>query len=257
MSIPKIIHYCWFGPKEIPELEQKCIESWKNYLPEYEVMFWNEATFDINSVEYVKQAYEAKKYAFVSDYVRMYALYTYGGVYFDTDLELLSNLNDYLMNDVFLGFENRTMAAAGAIGSIKTHFLLKNMMNYYNGNSFIDSNGNMDTTTVVQILTKFLLKIGFKQENSEQLINGIHIYERNVFYPKMLSNKRFQVTKRSVSVHYGSASWLTEKEKRRGKSLIWRNIFRPFLKKIRIILNKILGEKTTKKIEIGLRNKMR
>jgi mannosyltransferase OCH1-like enzyme len=257
MNIPKIIHYCWFGPNPIPELEQKCLESWNKYLPDYKFIFWNESNFDINCVTYVKQAYEAKKYAFVSDYVRMYALYSYGGIYFDTDLELLSNLNSFLTDEVFLGFENRTMIAAGAIGSVKAHSLFRNMLDYYNNSIFIDSNGNMDTTTVVQILTKFLLQIGFKQQNTEQVIVGIHIYERDVFYPKMITNNKFDLTKRSVGIHYGSGSWLTEKEKRRGKSSIWRNFFRPVLKKTRILLNITLGENKTKKIEIVLRNKMR
>ena len=178
MSIPKIIHYCWFGSKEIPEMEQNCIKSWKEKLPDYEIMFWNEKTFDINKVRYVKEAYEAKKYAFVSDYVRMYALYTYGGVYFDTDVEVIGDISKYLENEAFVGFENKTMVGTGIIGSKKESKILSEMLEYYNNHNFIDEYGNLDTTTNVQILTKLLKNEGFVPENKDQELNIIHIYEK-------------------------------------------------------------------------------
>ena len=108
MAIPKIIHYCWFGPNPIPELELKCMESWKKYLPDYKLMFWNEESFDIDSNTFAKQAYEAKCFAFVSDYVRTKVLYEYGGLYLDTDVEILTNFNEIIENNkCFLGFETR------------------------------------------------------------------------------------------------------------------------------------------------------
>ena len=109
--IPKIIHYCWFGPNDFPELEKKCMESWKKMESEYKFMFWNEDTFDVNSVSYVKEAYKKGKYACVSEYVRMYALYNYGGIYFDTDVEVVGAIDSSLENAAFIGFENRTMIA--------------------------------------------------------------------------------------------------------------------------------------------------
>ena len=147
MSVPKIIHYCWFGPKEIPEMEQKCIASWKKVLPDYKIMFWNEQNFDVNSVPYVREAYEKGKYAFVSDYVRMYALYNYGGVYFDTDVEVLKPLDKFLEDKAFIGFENRTMIGTGIIGAEKHSALFEEMLNYYSNHNFVDDNGNIDTTT--------------------------------------------------------------------------------------------------------------
>ena len=248
MSIPKIIHYCWFGPNELPETELKCIASWKKYLPEYQIMFWNEKNFDINSVEYVKQAYELKKYAFVSDYVRFNVLYKYGGIYLDTDQEILQNIDRFLENDIVLGFENRTMIAAGLIGAISEHPFIYDVMNYYETNNFVE-NDIMDTTTVVQIMTNILVQKGFEKENKDQFIDGIHLYERDYFYPKLLDKGGFGVTERTVAIHHGSASWLTEREKKRGRNKLWRNFCRPFLKKVRILFVKILGEKRTRKIE--------
>lgn len=257
MDIPKIIHYCWFGDKEIPEMERTCIESWSKLLPEYQIMFWNESAFDVNSIDYVKQAYEQKKYAFVSDYVRMYALYTYGGVYFDTDVEVISDITKYLENDVFIGFENKTMIGTGIIGAKKGSKILEQMLDYYKNRSFIDKNGNIDTTTNVQILTDMLLKIGFEKQNREQELSGIHVYERDIFCPKKMDDGTFRTTERTVTIHHFSGSWLTDKEKKRGTNVIWRNLCRPILKKIREMLERILGRNRTKKIEAKFRNILR
>ena len=106
MSIPKVIHYCWFGRGKMPKLAEKCIESWKKYCPDYEIVCLTEDNFDINCCSYVKEAYEAKKYAFVTDYVRLFVMYEYGGIYMDTDVELVKNLDDFLKNQAFSGFES-------------------------------------------------------------------------------------------------------------------------------------------------------
>ncbi len=257
MSIPKIIHYCWFGPKEIPEMEQKCIASWRRVLPDYQIILWNEQNFDINSVSYVKEAYEQKKYAFVSDYVRMYALYNFGGVYFDTDVEVLKSLDGFLNDVAFIGFENRTMIGTGIIGAEKHAPIFKKMLNYYNTHSFIDGNGNMDTTTNVQIISQMLKEQGFEPHNMEQILPEIHIYERYVFCPKKMDDGTFAVTEQSVTIHKFAGSWLTEREKRRGTNLIWRNIMRPILKVTRTITIKVFGEQKAKKLEASLRNALR
>ena len=106
IRIPKVIHYCWFGRGKLPKLAKKCIKSWKKYLPDYKIIEWNEDNFDINSNQYVREAYEAKKYAFVSDYVRLYALYNYGGIYMDTDVEVIKSLDEFLIHEAFSGFES-------------------------------------------------------------------------------------------------------------------------------------------------------
>lgn len=257
MSIPKIIHYCWFGPKEIPEMEQKCIASWKRVLPDYQIMFWNEQNFDIDSVSYVKEAYEKKKYAFVSDYVRMYALYNFGGIYFDTDVEVLKPLDDFLNNVAFIGFENRTMIGTGIIGAEKSAQLFKRMLNYYNSHDFVDENGNIDTTTNVQIISNLLKEHAFDPHNIEQSLPEIHIYERDVFCPKKMDDGTFAVTDRSVTIHRFSGSWLTEREKRRGTNLVWRNVMRPILKRIRIAIIYACGERRARAVEAAIRKILR
>lgn len=156
MSIPKIIHYCWFGPNPIPKNEKIYIENWKVKLPEYRFVFWNEESFDVQSVRYVKQAYDQGKYAFVSDYVRIYALNKYGGIYLDTDVEVLKDFSPFLDHNTFLGFENRTMVGTGIIGTQKNNPLFLKLLRYYNSHDFINKNGVADTTTNVKILNKII-----------------------------------------------------------------------------------------------------
>lgn len=255
--IPKIIHYCWFGPNDFPELEKKCMESWKKMESEYKFMFWNEDTFDVNSVSYVKEAYKKGKYAFVSDYVRMYALYNYGGIYFDTDVEVVGAIDSFLENVAFIGFENRTMIGTGIIGAEKGSKLFEKMLNYYHKHHFIDESGNIDTTTNVQIISKLLDKQGFSRKNSEQNLELIHIYPRDVFCPKKMDDGTFDVSNKTVTIHHFAGSWLTEREKKRGKSKIWRNICRPVLKTSRKTLENIIGKETTRKLENKIRKKLR
>jgi len=257
MSIPKVIHYCWFGTKSLPLLEKNCIESWKKRLPDYELKLWNESSFDINSVLYVKQAYECKKFAFVSDYVRMYALYNYGGIYLDTDVEILQPLDVFLENEIFMGFENKTMLGTAIIGAIKNCLIFFEIMNHYHQHPFLDEKNRQDTTANPQLLVNALLKQGFKKENSKQFIDNIHIYERDVFFPKKLDKGSFGTTERTVSIHHFSGSWLSEKDKIRGNSAFYRGFIRPPLKKLHSLLIKLLGEKRTKQLEIIVRNKLR
>lgn len=257
MTIPKVIHYCWFGDKEIPSLEKQCIQTWQKALPEYKIMFWNEKSFDLDTVSYVKQAYDNKKYAFVSDYVRIYALYNFGGIYLDTDVEVLKSFDPFLNNSAFIGFENKTMIGTGIIGASKNNKLFFELLKYYNELNFVDNQGNLDTTTNVQIFEKILKKYGFKNQNSSQTILGLEIFERDFFCPKKVSENKFEITTRTVSKHHFSGSWLTERERKRGTNKIWRKIFRPMLKSCRKIIIETFGEKDAKRIEMKLRNFLR
>ena len=168
MAIPKIVHYCWFGGKEKPEDVKKCIESWKQFLPEYQLMEWNEDNFDIERLQYTREAYTAGKYAFVSDVARVEALYQYGGVYMDTDVEVLKSFNPLLEAQCILGMEEKEYVATSFMAFEKGHPLVKEFLNLYEQLSFLDKKGQIIAGTNVAKLTKMLKEKGFVQENHYQ-----------------------------------------------------------------------------------------
>lgn len=252
--IPKIIHYCWFGGKPIPEKEKICINSWKKYFPDYEIKLWDEDNFDINVCAYVKQAYEHNKFAFVSDYARIFALFHYGGIYLDTDVEVISSFDKFLKFKNFLGFENKTFIGTAMIATSKGSSFAKEMLDYYNRISYIDDNGNENLTTNVTLLDSILIKKGLIKNNTRQTIEDIEIFPRDVFYPKKLSETEFRITEETVMIHRMQGSWLTERQKKRGSNKLWINICRPTLRFFSKCIYRMLGEKKAKKIEIKIRN---
>ena len=151
--IPKKIHYCWFGGKELPELAKKCIASWEKFCPDYEIIRWDESNFNINICKYVTEAYQNKKFAFVTDYVRLYAMHTQGGIYMDTDVELTKNLDIFLDNQGFSGFESEEHIPTGIMASEKGFSLFEELLSYYTDRSFVKEDGALDTTTNVEIIT--------------------------------------------------------------------------------------------------------
>lgn len=159
--IPKKIHYIWFGRNPLPELALKCIESWKKYCPDYEIIEWNEDNFDISKNLYAKQAYEAKKWAFVSDYARVKILYKYGGIYLDTDMEILKNIDKLINSQSFTGFEDCKNIAFGIYGSRPKSEILKMLLDSYDNDRFILDNQMLNTKTIVTRLTDILLKYCF------------------------------------------------------------------------------------------------
>ena len=162
-KIPKIIHYCWFGGNPLPELAQKCIASWKKYCPEYEIREWNESNFDLNCCDYVREAYEAKKWAFVSDYARFWILYHKGGIYFDTDVEIIKPLNEILKQGAFLGCETLYTVAPGlGMAANPGLVIYKEMLDFYEKRHFRNQNGAIDTTTIVTYTTQILMQHGWK-----------------------------------------------------------------------------------------------
>lgn len=179
--IPKIIHYCWFGKGEMPALYIKCMDSWKKILPEYEVRCWNENTFDINSNQYVKEAYGNKKYAFVTDYVRLYALYNYGGIYMDTDVEVKKPLDRFLNDAAFSGFEKKDSVPTGIMASEKGNGVIKSLLEDYDTMRFVLEDGTLNLTTNVQTITNYFCKMGLRLNGKEQIINGFHMYPQRFF----------------------------------------------------------------------------
>lgn len=232
--IPKTIHYCWFGKGELPELALKCIDSWKKYMPDYEIKLWNEENFDININQYVKEAYEAKKYAFVSDFARFHILYHYGGIYLDTDVEVLKPLDRFLYDEAFMGFEDGKHVAPGLIiGAKKGNPIIKEILDNYSNKKFKLKDGSYNLTTVVKYTTDILLKYGLIQNNSKQNINGMIVYPKTFFCPINTENKETDFSNDTYTIHHFSASWLSPEEKVRGK----RNA------KIKNIITKFIGEK--------------
>ena len=212
--IPKIIHYCWFGGKDKPKEVVQCIESWKKCLPEYKIIEWNENNFDINTEnQYVKEAYECKKWAFVSDYVRLLALYQHGGVYFDTDVEVFRSFDPLLNNSCFMGFESKDYVATAVIGCEKGNKLIETFLLSYNSRSFCKSDGLTDTTTNVVMLTRLLERNGLKKNGKEQKIcDDVMIYPQNYFASNDFRTIFGKYKKGIYAYHHYMASWYEQKQ---------------------------------------------
>ena len=207
--IPKIIHYCWFGRGEKPKFEQKCISSWKKHLPDYMIKEWNEDNFDIEKHPFAKEAYDNKKYAFVADVVRVYALYHEGGIYLDTDVEVLKSFNPFLSHLAFTGFEGDKYITTGIMGCSKGSKWMKDCLEYYKDKHFVKSDGTFDMTTNVRIMTTYMVGYGLKQNNKFQEISGIvTIYPKDYFCPKSYQTGDFYKTKNTVAIHHFHGSWL-------------------------------------------------
>ncbi|WP_251623268.1 glycosyltransferase family 32 protein [Odoribacter lunatus] len=208
--IPKIIHYCWFGGNPLPELAQKCISSWKKYLPDYEIREWNERNFNIESNTYVKEAYEARKFAFVTDYVRLFALHSEGGIYMDTDVEVLKSLDRFLIHTAFSGFEDDKMIPTGIMASEKGGRWVKDNLVYYSDRHFLKSDGTFDLTTNVITLTENMLRQGLLQNNTYQDFPGlITFYPKDFFCPKSHKNGKLYLTENTYTIHHFAGSWIT------------------------------------------------
>lgn len=214
--IPKIIHYCWFGGQELPELALKCIKSWKKYLPEYEIMRWDESSFDIESNQYVKEAYDNKKYAFVTDYVRLFVMYTYGGIYMDTDVEVKKPLDAFLSNKAFSGFESYHDVPTGIMASEKGFVGMKELLSYYDNAHFVKEDGSLDTTTNVSIITNYYTARGLKRNNTYQVIEGFAFYPRVYFCPNKDDIECYM--NNIYTIHHMAGSWLSVEEKKKKNS---------------------------------------
>ena len=216
--IPKIIHYCWFGRGPLPELAQKCIASWKKYLPDYEIKEWNEDNFDVNIIPYTAEAYKAKKYAFVSDYARFWILYQYGGIYFDTDVEVIRPMDDIIERGNFMGFEtdpsftNDDASKASVnpglgMGVAPGLGLIKKMLDFYEGRHFEFIPGGIGQLTIVHIATEVLRKAGLKQQQGIQQVDDMWIYPAEYFCPINLKTGRIHVRPNTRTIHHYAGTW--------------------------------------------------
>ena len=216
--IPKVIHYCWFGRGKMPKLAEICIASWKKHLPEYELHLWNEDTFDVNSNLFTKQAYESRKFAFVTDYVRLYALHKHGGIYMDTDVEVLKNMDYFLQFPAFSGFEDEINIPTGLMSSVKGGKWIEYLLSYYDKRAFIKPDGSLDTLTNTFIIGDMTKKIGFVPDGTYQVIdNEVHIFPKDYFCPKSQITGNIIITKNTYCIHHFSGSWMPIKRKRIAK----------------------------------------
>ncbi len=220
MSIPKIIHCCWFGGGPLPGYALRCMESWKRFCPDYEIKLWNEDSFDFSSCQYAAEAYENKKYAFVTDYVRLVVLYEHGGIYLDTDVELLKPLDPLLSKAGFAGFEKgspgpygrKYLIASGlGIGSEAKNELIGSMLDDYDGIPFVDESGQIDTTPCSERNTKSLMKHGLVPNGDYQEIEGFCFYPASYFAPYDYVTQKIRITDHTYSIHHYAASWQSEK----------------------------------------------
>lgn len=219
--IPKIIHYCWFGGKPLPELAQKCIVSWRKYLPEYEIKEWNESNFDVNCIPYTREAYKAKKYAFVSDYARFKILYEEGGLYFDTDVEVIKSMDDIISKGPFMGCERDgdeladitpSVAPGLGLGAIPGLGLYKDLLDLYATLRFSDDKGKLNLKTVVDYTTEIFCKQGLLNTKELQQVAGIWIYPKEYFNPISHVNE-LNITNNTYSIHHYAGTWLPASEK--------------------------------------------
>ena len=212
--IPKIIHYCWFGGNPLPPLAEKCIASWKKFLPDYEIKEWNEQNFDVNIIPYTAEAYQAKKYAFVSDYARFWILYHYGGLYFDTDVEVIKPMGSIIAKGAFMGCEQDskpgielTVAPGLGLAVESKHEIYKAILEEYDSFHFLNEDGSNNDKTVVEYVTEILKRHGLKNMPGIQQIEGVKIYPSEYFCPRDTVTKRLHITNNTYTIHHYMASW--------------------------------------------------
>ena len=213
IKIPKIIHYCWFGKNPKPEFDKKCIESWKKYCPDYEIIEWNETNYDIEKNRYTQEAYKHKKWAFLSDYARLDILYNYGGIYFDTDVEVVRNIDELLTYDAFMSIEMAGGVNSGnGMGAKKGMPVVKEMMDMYNNIKILNENGKYRTIPNANYETNILKKYGFKKNNKFQIIDDVAIYPFEYFASKVVGLEYIVDFKDKYSIHHYNQSWVDDKE---------------------------------------------
>ena len=233
--IPKIVHYCWFGKGPKNELALKCIESWKKFLPDYEIKEWNEDNFDVNMFPYAKEALENRKFAFVTDVVRLYALYTEGGVYMDTDVEVLKTYDPFLHHHMFSGFETDGTVPTGMMAAEKGSIWAKELLEQYHTRSFVLPDGTLDMRTNTEMITKYMKRKGLILNNTYQDFPGLcTMYPSEFFCPKDHGTGVIHLTNNSVCIHHFAGSWFNH--------TFWFDLKHG----LKLKMVKILGEKNAK-----------
>ena len=228
--IPKVIHYCWFGGNPLPEDVKKNIASWKKYCPDYEIQEWNESNFDVNENTYCHEAYEAKKWAFISDYARLKILYDHGGIYMDTDVEVCRPLDDLLKYNAFSGFESGNRIQTGTFGSAKGARWIGDLLSYYADKHFKKADGSLDQTTNVVTITRMT-----KEKYDIRLDDSFQVFgDNNALFPfeylcaKDLMDGKIKKTQNTYTIHHFAGSWLSPAKR--------------FRHQVKLVMVKVLGK---------------
>lgn len=212
-SIPHVIHYFWFGGAPLGKNEEACINSWKTYCPDYEIKCWDETNFDVNQNRYCREAHESKKWAFVSDYARLWVLVNYGGIYMDTDVEVVKPLDEFLVHAAFSGFESTNALMTGLMACRSGFPLFEKLLHSYDERAFVSDDGTIDTTTNVTAVTDACLKRGLIPNNTYQVIDGFAIYPNDWFSPKSYQTGLIYTTDNTHAIHHFAGSWVSEADK--------------------------------------------
>ena len=216
--IPRIIHYCWFGRGEKPELAKKCIASWRKSCPDFEIREWNEDNCDYLAMPFMAEAYAAKKYAFVSDVMRLIVLEQYGGVYFDTDVEVLRDITPLLNDEGFIGFENDRYVNSGQAMAMVAHQpVVQVMIEEYKKLHFVKPDGSMAPVGCPHLNTDVLERFGLERNGQEQVVAGIHVYPADWFNPLDSTTGKLNKTPNTYSIHWYSMSWLPKRVRLKAK----------------------------------------
>lgn len=228
--IPKVIHYCWFGGKPIPEEYQRYINSWRKYLPDYEIKRWDESNYDVNCITFSKEAYEVGKFAYVSDYARLRILYEHGGVYFDTDVEVIRPMDELMAKGAWMGIEKHTsnptvddMVNPGLGFAVEPHNpVIKEIMAFYENTHYIFPDGHMEQIPIVPITSNVLKKYGLKPSTDRPYkVADITIYPWDYFCPMEFLTNKLEVTNNTYAIHHYTATWMSWTD----KFMMWRGHF--------------------------------
>ena len=223
--IPKIIHYCWFGGKEKPEDVIKMIASWKKHCPDYEIKEWNETNFNIHLNRYTEEAYQQKKWAFVSDVARLWALVHEGGIYMDTDVEVIRPLDNLLANKAFIGFEGTQWIGTNLMGTEPHNAFLQAFLEDYNHRNFTNPDGTLNqTTNVEEITSRFLTQHSLIRNGKQQQVGDFTVYPTDYFSPYDYINGKVRTTDNTYSIHWFSQSWIKRSKWKTRLSQWWHRI---------------------------------
>jgi mannosyltransferase OCH1-like enzyme len=216
--IPKIIHYCWFGRGEKPELAKKCIASWKKFCPDFEIREWNEDNCDYLTMPFMAEAYAAKKYAFVSDVMRLVVLEQYGGVYFDTDVEVVRDISPLLNDEGFIGFENNRFVNSGQVMAAVPHQpIVQAMIDEYKKLHYMQPDSSAMPVGCPRLNSDVLERFGLIRNGQEQIVAGIHVYPDDYFNPMDSTTGKLTKTENTYSIHWYSMSWLPKRTQMKAK----------------------------------------